>query len=247
VCAKVVTLPRLQPGANAQAAEWVIAGLRGFGESVLSLVPAGFAAYVRIFHPARRQPPGSSELTPVNWHEIAAANGREAHAGMQLAGLTGTLASNEVGQPGVFDHPPAVGSLPTEQVVALARVLARHTATPDRCWFAIWEGFGDLHHEVRSAPTFSAPHREYHLLTGPVDPLVGYDSLREQSPNLCWPEDRSWCLASEIDLNSSYLGCDRACADEILVLAELEARTIDPQTGIDFASDAINPVESPSA
>jgi hypothetical protein len=133
----VVTLTRLQPAANTQAAEWVIAGLRGFGESVLSLVPAGFAAYVRLFHPAHRQPLGSREPAPVSWHEIATANGRDAHAGMQLAGLTGTVASNEVGQPGVFDHPPEVGSLPDEQAVALAPVLARHTATPDRCWFAI--------------------------------------------------------------------------------------------------------------
>src|SRR6266545_1205383 len=27
----------------------------------------------------------------------------------------------------------------------LAGVLARHTSTPDRCWFCLWDGYGDLH------------------------------------------------------------------------------------------------------
>ena len=46
---------------DASAASWVVAGLRGFAESVLSLVPAGFPAYGRIFHPA-----GNGQLeTPI--------------------------------------------------------------------------------------------------------------------------------------------------------------------------------------
>jgi hypothetical protein len=52
----------------------MVAGLRGFAESVLSVVPAGFEAYARIFHPAYRgEPP-----VPVLWREIASASGRVA-------------------------------------------------------------------------------------------------------------------------------------------------------------------------
>jgi hypothetical protein len=235
----------LQAAANSQPADWLVAGLRGFGESVLSLVPAGFSAYVRIFHPAQRRI-GSREIAFVSWHEIAAANGKQAHAGMQFAGLTGSLSSDGVGQPGVFDHPPEFGSLPEELAVALAPVLAHNTATPDRCWFAIWEGFGGLPDEALRAPTFSAPHREYHLLRGPVDQLAegAYDFLGQQSPNLCWPEDRSWCLATEIDLDTTYVGCEEACCEEILALSALEALAVNPATGIDFASDVLNPVAS---
>jgi hypothetical protein len=141
---------------------------------------------------------------------------------------------------------PEFGSLPEELAVALAPVLAHNTATPDRCWFAIWEGFGGLPDEALRAPTFSAPHREYHLLRGPVDQLAegAYDFLGQQSPNLCWPEDRSWCLATEIDLDPTYLGCEEACCEEILALSALEALAVNPATGIDFASDVLNPVAS---
>jgi hypothetical protein len=47
---------------------------------------------------------------------------------------------------------PAEGTLPLDTAIALADVLARHTATPDRCWFAVWEGFGALRPEWRTSP-----------------------------------------------------------------------------------------------
>jgi hypothetical protein len=71
---------------------------------------------------------------------------------MQLGALTGSWASLETGQAGVFDAPPKVGSLPRELAIAMAPVLARHTSTPERIWFAVWEGFGDLPEEVRQGP-----------------------------------------------------------------------------------------------
>ena len=61
-----------------------------------------------------------------------------------------------------------------------------------------------------------------------------------QTPNLCWPDDHAWCLASEIDLYSTYLGCDEACRDAILSHPDIEALPIDPATGISFASDTVN-------
>src|SRR5947208_7402102 len=33
----------------------------------------------------------------------------------------------------------------TEQRRDLAAVLTRHTTTPERCWFCLWNGYGDLH------------------------------------------------------------------------------------------------------
>ncbi len=30
------------------------------------------------------------------------------------------------------------------QLSRLTEILAEHTRTPERCWFGIWEGFGDL-------------------------------------------------------------------------------------------------------
>jgi hypothetical protein len=234
---------RLRAAVDVRPAEWVVAGLRGFGESVLSLVPAGFPAYVRVFHPGHRQV-GTKEI-PVPWAEIAAANARYAHPGMQLGALTGSYESLHAPQPGLFDHPPQVGALPADLMPTLASALARHTTTPDRCWFAIWNGFGDLGEDVRRAPTFLAPQREYHLLRGPTEAAAESVTWthREQSPNLWWPEDRAWCVATEIDLDSTYIGCDDACREEILALSEVEALPIDPATGIDYRSDLRNAFE----
>jgi hypothetical protein len=47
-------------------------------------------------------------------------------------------------QPGVWDVEPATGHLPRDLAVVLAEVLAGQTTTPQRCWFAVWDGFGDL-------------------------------------------------------------------------------------------------------
>lgn len=219
-----------------QPAEWVVAGLHGFASHcVLSIVPEGFDAYVRIFHPAHFLA-GQS----VTWREIAAANRKEAHAGMQLGALTG-IASQFEPQPGVFDLAPDVGTLDRELAHALVPALARNTTTPDRCYFAVWHGFALLRKDVQNAPTFTAPAREYHLLTGPAEVAIENmtEEPRTQSANIWWPEDRAWCVATEIDLNSTYVGCSAACRDDLLEL-DLEAFAIDPETGITYDSDLRN-------
>jgi hypothetical protein len=205
--------------------------MRGFAESVLSLVPAGFPSYVRIFHPLSNPAhPGPDGTT---WAELAAANGKRAHAGMQLNAIgvdMGDLISW------------ASGTLAPELASTLVTVLARHTRTPDRCYFAVWEGFGGLPKEVAAAPTFIVPRRRYHLLAGPVDAarksVLG--STLPQSPNIWWPEDSAWCVATEIDLQSTYVGCTPECVSDLMSLHGVEAWAILPETGVTFDSDALN-------
>jgi hypothetical protein len=128
-------MPAASPAPDVTAAEWVVNGLRGFAESVLSLVPEGLPSYVRVFHPAYRNEGAS--LAPVRWSEVAAANGAVAHPAMQLGALTGN-ADEHATQPGVFDSEPEVGCLPEEVREPLVAALRPHTTTPDRCWFAVW-------------------------------------------------------------------------------------------------------------
>jgi len=77
---------------------------------------------------------------------------------------------------------------------------------------------------------------------GPVDALAEsmFDPPWWQTPNLCWPDDHAWCLASEIDLDSTYLACSASCRDAILARPEIEAFPIDPSTGISASSDSLN-------
>lgn len=109
----------------------------------VAVVPSGFEAYARVFHPARRVEDGGQ--VAVTWREVAAANGRAAHRAMQWPGIVGAwrLVHGDC-QPGLWDSEPEEGSLPVAIAVDLAAVLAAYTSTPGRCWFAVWEGFGAL-------------------------------------------------------------------------------------------------------
>ncbi len=230
----------MTPAPDTRTADWVVTGLRGFGESVLSVVPAGFPTYVRVFHPAYRGP--LANPMPVRWAEIAETHAKRYHAGMQLSAVTGRIEFWNERPPTDFDWWPKM-PMPRDLVMPLAAILARHTTTADRCWFATWEGYGDLPDDIRQAPIFRAGHR-YHLQAGPITAVMERTtdpSYIDHSPNIWWPDDRAWCVASEIDLNSTYVACDEACAEELLSAPELEALRIDSATGIDITSDRLNP------
>ncbi len=225
---------------DATAASWVVAGLRGFAESVLSVVPEGFEAYGRIFHPAWRWEP----KTRVTWRDVARANGRVAHRAMQWPSITGSRRFvHGATQPGIWDHEPEEGSLPQELAPVLASSLARHTGRPERCWFAVWEGYGCLVLSDDDTPTFEIPYRRLLLLTGPITAV--WTSLCTppswQSPSLWWPDDRAWCVETEVDFMSTYVGGTRECVEELVAHDELEAVIIDPADGVTWASDQLNP------
>jgi hypothetical protein len=229
-------MTKLVPASDVRPAEWVITGLRGFAESVQSLVPEGFPKYARVFHPAYLRD------EPVRWADIASANGKVAHVGMQLDALTGSADSYNIApQPGLFDYAPRDGTLPINLVRSLLPVLARHTTAPATCWFAVWEGWGGLRRDLATAPKFDLPGRSYHLLSGPieaaaesVDDVVVDSSLAFlsefafQSASLWWPDDHAWCVATEIDFVTTYIGCDERCSDEILRLGDVESFEVDP-------------------
>ena len=225
----------LVPADDTRAADWLVTSLRGFAESIPSLVPVGFATYVRVFHPAYLRG------KPVRWADIALANGKDAHVGMQLDVLTGSADSYNIPpQLDVFDWVPQEGSLPLKLVESLLPVLARHTSTPQRCWFGAWEGWGALRRDLALAPKFGIPGRSYHLLAGPIEAatesvsqvavgpeLPFLSALAFQSTSFWWPDDHAWCVATEIDFNTTYIGCDEVCCHEILRLG-LESFEVDP-------------------
>lgn len=64
---------------------------------------------------------------------------------------------------------------------------------------------------ILSSPRFTLPNRNYLLMRGSIKEAlkIGYeqfDRFRLQSPNLIWPSDKSWILATEIDLNATLIG-----------------------------------------
>jgi hypothetical protein len=80
------------------------------------------------------------------------------------------------------------------------------------------------------------PNRDYLLFRGPIDKAQGW----EDGPNLWWPDDRSWCVASEIDLPCSYVGGSQEMIDGILADPAVEALPATLADGITYDSDKIN-------
>jgi hypothetical protein len=65
---------------------------------------------------------------------------------------------------------------------------------------------------LREVPRFELPHRVYYLLAGPVaaaTQLHDPGSLRDWCrPDLFWPDDRRWFVATDVDSWSLYIGGD---------------------------------------
>jgi hypothetical protein len=105
-------------------------------------------------------------------------------------------------------------------------------------------GLADLAVPAQGAPSFAVPQRRLLLLGGAIG-AVGTSSLgvapEWRSPNLWWPDDRAWCVATEVDLVSTYIGGSRRCVQAIVDHPRLEATAVEPSDGIAYDGDAINP------
>jgi hypothetical protein len=270
VPAGVELVTDVSPGA------WVVDGLMPHARStevrVGEVVPTGFEAYARVFHPVHEEP----GMTPIRWSVIAERNGRVVHPEMQLEHIAGTL--DVSGMQGL--EPPLEGNLAAEVVGVLAENLSSHTTTVRTCWFALWDGWGmyggnvslswsndedpravarrrraeelrarRAQAQLDAIPTLEiepdghgGAFRAYYLFRGSIErasELVFHGWY--QSPNLWWPDDRAWCVATEVDGYSTYVGGTTACIDAVLRDERLEALPSDPGNRFDLWSDRVNP------
>jgi hypothetical protein len=99
---------------------------------------------------------------------------------------------------------------------------------------------------VMAEPRVYLPGRDYLLFEGPLEGATEFgcyltrDHFVPQSPNLFWPEDHAWCIASEIDLYCTLVGGSHALADSVLANPALEAWRVFPADPVTSDSDEIN-------
>ena len=108
---------------------WVEESLSGFAR-VHSLLPRGFPAYARVFHPAYQ---GDAEDQPVRWSTVASWTGRTVHPLMQfprIADLSEDI-NDFYGDP-PWGRRPRHGSIPDEECRTLVNILREFTSTPER-------------------------------------------------------------------------------------------------------------------
>jgi hypothetical protein len=217
-------------------AAWIGPRLHPFAQDIGSVIPQGFAAYARIFHPVELD--GSRRE---RWSDVAARNGRIVHSEMQFH----MIASPRGETPSVRDqrgHRPRTGTLLIEQGRILVEHLRQATTTPGVCWFAMWEGFGGLD-DGGIRERVELPNRNYLLYSGAIDRALEprMDPFPfDQSPNLWWPEDRAWFVATEIDFDSTFVGGDDRLVATLVTDKRLEVLPIALSAKADDAADRVN-------
>ncbi len=150
----------MEPLRSAAAGEWLKPLIETPWRNMHAVVPRGFAAYGRIFHPAWRDHPedtgtwhghelpaqGAIESHKVGWSDVARAFGKHMHALAQFHRLKGaeTPRLGPLDAAGWRYSDPDTGNLAPEVLAAVAAHLCAHTATPGEGVTGIWEGYGGL-------------------------------------------------------------------------------------------------------
>lgn len=245
---------------GAAAGAWIEPKLGSEISRVADQVPAGYEAYVRIFHPAHDR-----ELKPVRWAEVAEVTGKTAHREMQWEALTAGRSEWE-------GQEPMTGWMDIDELDALCAILVDHTTNPDHCYFGLctiqsWE---DSFSAEEMEPLLKLPHgRDHIVLAGPlsaVDQITRHYSSADPSsavvvawkgdgpqrertrlewvwrdvPNLIWPEDRSWFVVSEVDFDSTVVGGSAELIKAIVQSPALEAWQVEPTDSLAIDADKIN-------
>ena len=228
---------------------------------VTSVVPRGFAAYVRVFHPVW-SPSGL-----LRWSDVARRTGRTMHPLAQWKQISPDADGAKV---------PPQGEPPSEVLIPLVSTLRGFTPNPSQCFFAIWDGWGQLHSgsftsfrfagqpkgvatpveqfvseredEASGFPRFElepGTGRPYLLGSGPLEVIleIAEGSVYERPGvpvAMWWSSDHSWFVSSEIDFDSTLIGGSEELCGELLANQELEALEVPPNGALDESGDNIN-------
>lgn len=223
----------LEPVHDVSVGAWIAPRLLPFGGRVGGNVPTAFAAYARLLHPVESH----DGQAPTRWDGACAQTGSVAHALMQWRSIA---TANVVCE-------PDIGRLEMSALGPLLDVLAAFTPIDDECFHAMWEGWGFLPAATSdSAPRLEHPGRGYLLFRGPLRAALtmGHWPTPEwflpQSPSIIWPADRSWCVATEVDFDSTLVGGTAGMVDALLADARLEAWRVAPGDDLSSTGDTIN-------
>ena len=238
------------------AGAWIKPRLGGRFGAVTREVPKGLEAYARVFHPA-------SDATgrPVRWAEVASVCGTTPHPAMQWHAILGLRDADELRssyRPGDGSgvrwtgSDPSIGPIDIDTLDALCEVLADHAADVTHCFFGLCLIHGWLASVSADTlpPLLKLPHDRSHIvLAGPLSAVdqIMYDwsqdpseSLHREAPNLIWPADRSWFVASEVDLDSTLVGGSVTLIDAVVDSPGLEAWRVEPTDSLADDGDSLN-------
>ncbi len=158
------TVADMEWTADVSAGEWLKERIDDPWRGTMhGVVPRGFPAYARVFHP----PLADDERS--TWADAARSFGTVFHPLAQWQGITGRVNDGgpTLARDGRSFDPPLQGELDPDLVAALAEILVSHTATPDAGHLALWDGHGGLLGHLGAAPS-----RAFLQTGDPDDPVL---------------------------------------------------------------------------
>jgi hypothetical protein len=195
----------------------------------------------------------------VRWREVAESNGKTAHPAMQWPSISANHEGDHGTELGLWDRAPQRDSLPLRLTCVLCEILAEYTRTPERCWCAVWEGYSYMIglRSDSTLPRLAMWNRPMIVACGSLStvpekpftdgfadaqqPFTGWESSESyRSPSLWWPDDRAWCVATDVDMQETYLGASAACVNHLLADERLETMRVTADQDVTWESDLIN-------
>lgn len=254
-------------GQDPSAAAWVGARLTGRWGHVTGTVPAGFDGYARILHPVEdgegpslswsevAREAGTQIHPMAQWNRVArqqpGQRSRWQDAGPEEGNLSAVTLQRLVDA--LRSHTPTpedcwfclwvgygwIHGSPSVQLLTFDGDSDGDVSQVD-VPPAFPDGWLDDSLHVRH------PGREYLLGRGPLAAAldVGHHVhdgwFISQSPNLFWPADRAWCVATEIDFDSTLVGGSHQLIDALLADPDLEVWRVQPDDSLQDNADQLN-------
>lgn len=136
---------------------------------------------------------------------------------------------------------PEEGSVPAPILDAILD----HCGSTGDVFHAVWDGFG-YWAEADDDPTVRVRGRgrDYFLFEGPKRAVMhwpGMDAIWSQSANRIWPKDHAWCIATEIDWDSTLVAGPAAMCSAILTDDRVEVFEVGYDDDLSWFGDTINP------
>ncbi|BCN59426.1 hypothetical protein GS979_21065 [Rhodococcus hoagii] len=119
--------------------------------------------------------------------------------------------------------------------VALAE-LTPSTATPDDCYFCIWEGWPSFSGDD-PMPKISIPNRAYFLFRGSLADVADWDSQVSEllqdtvapTPAFVWPAN-AWCVTCDVDPHFATIGASADAIARLVADTRVDVVVDDPDT-----------------
>jgi len=197
-------------------AAWIAGRLAPFGSCVCSLVPTGFESYARVGLPGWEG--GTENGLPREvlsvLCQIVSRHGHSEDVWLALWDGYGWIRGGSIRV--------AVGSRDDAPVEKTAKKESREHALEPA--FPI---------EVLKGPKLRLPHRDYLLFRGGIASALALGShafgrYEPHSPDLVWPDDRTWFIATDVDLVFGYVGGTAALIADVTEDERLASVSVDP-------------------